>query len=226
MNDFIRGLNMRRLIFVTLCVLATLMSSSAFASTDKKTLALVDYFLATPLIKIKASLVPEFLAIDPKTLPQKLRTKYESKRLELYALKKAAAGIKEGFVRNPNTADSHCKEITLRNGVTFYTSNFPEEVIHGMTLSHLLLALNLAHFIEVPESEIPCVQQKTQCSQEDMVCDFTLSVLAVKKGKRERLRYFLFEHDVLGEVVALCRSPGLGRNTNFFSEKPNPICSH
>lgn len=217
---------MRRTLFFILWVLSGLLTPSVSAFADQKTNSFVEYFLKTPTIKLDPNLIPQFLAIDPATLPQKLRTKYESKRFELYALKKTAAGQKEGFVRSPNDSDSQCKEISVRKGIRFYTSNFPEETIKGMTLPHLLLALNFAHFTEVPESILPCLRQKTQCSQQDMVCDFTLSVLAIKKGKSETLRYFLFEHDVLGQVVALCQRSGLGKNTNFFSEKPSPICSH
>lgn len=221
---------MRNNICWIFALCALLIPAQVLAATDRKTLKLVEYFLKTPTAKLNPDLVPRFLDVDPQMLPRRLRARCESKKLELYALRKVAQGKKEGFVRAPNDADPRCKEIPIDKNVNLYTSTFSEKMFKGMGVSFVLKTLNFAlaekAIFELRPSDIPCLEQKTQCSEQDMVCDFTLTILRTKKGKKATFRYFLFDKDVLEQVVALCRHPDLGGNTNFFGEKRIPICSH
>jgi hypothetical protein len=230
MNAFIQGTKMNRRTIRLFFALFSLISLSVFASgeskADKQTIQLVKYFLKTPTAKLDPNLVPEFIAIDSLSLPKKLRNKYAAKKMELYSLRKVAAGKKEGLVRTPNDADPECKEISISKGVSLYTNTFSEATLRGMTMPGILWALNNAHFSEIDEIDMPCIAKKTQCSEHDMVCDFTLSILVMKKGKKEKRRYFLYEKDPLTQAVILCTHPNIGGNTNFFNSKPVPLCSH
>ncbi len=198
----------------------------ASARASSKQIKLVEYFLKTPTKNLNPDLVPDFLAVGEKNLPRRLRQGYVSKMMELYALRGVAQGQKEGLVRTTNDSSPSCREFHIRKGIRMYSSVFSEHLMKGRSLPEIFRLLHLARFSRLDSQYLPCVQKKTQCMQQDMVCSFTLTVVSVKKGKGRRYYYFIYGNDPLGVVYSLCERPQIGKNTNFFGEKPSVLCSH
>lgn len=196
----------------------------AQASSDQ--IKLVKYFLKTPTKNLNPDLVPDFLAVGEKNVPSKLRQGYVSKVMELYALRNVAEGNKQGFVRTPDDSAPSCREFHVKKGIRMYSSVFSKHLMKGHSFPEIVRLMRLGHFSRLSSDYMPCLRQKTKCSQQDMVCNFTLSVVSVKKGKNRRYYYFIYGNDPLAVVYSLCTHPGLGKNTNFFSEKPSVLCSH
>lgn len=169
---------------------------------DPEMVKIVEKFLNTPTADLPPSAVPPFLAVDPESLPKKLRDKARARRLELHTLKQLAAGKRKGSVRIP---DADCE--------------VPQEAKSGQ--SGLMAG---AGFEEITEAEEVCVMEKTKCTERDMLCEFSLQIVLERAGKRVRRRYFLHQNDPLMAVVAGCRGSGVGGQTKFFG-RGGPICS-
>ena len=214
---------MRKLILAAAIFLFPLLSQAA-ASKDQ--VKLVEYFLKTPTKNLNPDLVPAFLSVGSQNLPKKLREKYTAKAMELYALKKTVEGKKEGLVRTPDDSSPQCREFRVKKGLRMYSSVFSKDLVKGKSLSGIIRMLRLGYFARLSSQYMPCIQQRTQCSQKDMVCDFTLTILSAKKGKSRHNYYFIYNNDPLGVVYSLCERPGIGKNTHFFGEKPSVLCSH
>src|SRR5437879_4474794 len=92
-------MTMRALAVLSLCVLFWPQARAPQSAKDKADM--VKYFLKTPVEDLPSNHIDEFLAIDPESLPKKLREKYRGKRLELYTLKRLAASKKKASLRTP-----------------------------------------------------------------------------------------------------------------------------
>ncbi len=209
-----------------LTVLFFLFPAFLHAKASPDQIKLVKYFLKTPTKSLNPDLVPAFLAVGEKNLPSKFRQGYISKVMELYALRNVAEGNKQGFVRTPDDSSPSCREFHVKKGIRMYSSVFSKPLMEGHSLPEIFRLLRLGHFSRLSSDFMPCLRKKTQCSQQDMVCNFTLSVVSVKKGKSRRYYYFIYGNDPLAVVYSLCTHPGLGKNTNFFGGKPSVLCSH
>jgi hypothetical protein len=175
------------------------------ADADKATLKMVEFFIKAPVSELPPDHIEEFLAVDPDTLPKKLREPYKGKRLELYTLKQLSAGKKKGFFRMP---EQDCA--------------IPKDA-----KSNDIKALKFAGYEEIPEDEKDCVEKITHCNEHQLMCEFTLQIVieTVGKKKKERVRHiFLHQNDPLMAVVAQCRA-GVGGQTNFFGTL-KPSCAH
>ena len=177
---------------------------------DADTLEMVEAFLKLPAEQLPAAYIPRFLAVDPAALPKKLRRPYEARRLELYSLKQLGQTRKKGNILLP---DDHCEA--------------PKEA-----KSQDIAVLKMAGYVEITEDEEIWLTQRTRCTEQDMLCEFTLQILDEKVGSgkkaRPRRRYFLFCHvgcDPLMVLVGVHREHINDPNTNFFGTGAGPVCS-
>lgn len=165
---------------------------------------LVKAFLDTPTAELPPDLVPEFLAVDPLTLPKKMRQPYAAKRLELYTLKQIVDGKKRGTVRMPVEDCSIEKESKAES-------------------AKILL---MAGFALITEDEEKFVMDKTQCTERDLMCEFSLQIVRVEATKKKPAHRLLFMHprDPLFALVGQYREVGRVKQTNFFGVA-GPVCA-
>jgi hypothetical protein len=62
---------------------------------------------------------------------------------------------------------------------------------------------------------VDCVETRTKCTEEDLICEFTLNVTVKQAKSGPRKRFFIHSKDPLMTKVAECRGKG-GGQTNFF----------
>lgn len=161
------------------------------AETDRK---IVDYVLKTPTPELDAKLANRFLDLDAAAMPKKKRESVRAKQLELNVLLKIAQGKKKGGIRWP--ASNECAR----------------KVYAPADISALLMA----GFVEVEEDAVDYIERKTNCTEADLACEFTLSIVVEPRKKGPPLkRYFLHERDPLEALVGEHRG-GVGGQTRFF----------
>ena len=189
--------------------LAAALSFVAFGADAPKSheVKMVEYFVKTPVQELPPANVEEFLAIDPATLPVKLRAPFAARRLELLTLKQLNAGKKRGTIRTPE------KDCAI-----------PDEA-----KSDKAPALKMAGFEEIQPDEEQHVLTTTQCTERDLMCEFSLQIVLQRDPKTNTVkgrRYFLYPTDPLMALVASYRSGKMaGGNTNFFGGA-HVLCSH
>ncbi|MBI5241330.1 MAG: hypothetical protein HY926_12730 [Elusimicrobia bacterium] len=178
------------------------LKAEAPAADDK--VKLVQAFLDMPTAELPADLVPEFLAVDPATLPEKLREPFAAKRLELYALKQIVGGKKRGAVRMP---EENC-------------------AIEKEAKADSARILMMAGFGPITEDEERFVMDKTNCTERDLMCEFSLQIVGVKAAKKKPAHRLLFLHlrDPLMALVGQYREMGRVKQTNFFGIG-GPVCA-
>jgi hypothetical protein len=178
--------------------------AKAEAPAAKDTVELVKAFLQTPTEQLPPDFIPEFLGIDPETLPKKLQQPYLAKRLELYTLKQLVEGKKKGIVRMP---DADC--------------SIPKE-----SKSDSAGVLKMAGYETITDDEERWVMDKTKCTERDLMCEFTLQVVNTK-GKKpgsERRLLFLNPRDPIFALIGQYRAVGRQKQTNFFGIG-SPTCA-
>jgi len=176
----------------------------AGVAADTETVKFVQYFVSIPTSELKAEWIEHFLAVDPETLPKKLRRPYKAKRLELYTLKQLSDSRKKGLL--VKTADD---------------CSIPKEA-----KSQDIALLQWVGYQEIFEDEEQYLIDKTQCSQKQQMCEFTLQIIIEKKpgSKFVKKRYFMHGKDPLMALVSERRAIGEHRNTNFFGIGAFPSC--
>ena len=191
---------------MTALLLLLLASSPVLAGgkASPETVKEVEAFLKAPTSELPPDKIDDFLAIDPDSLPAKLRTPFRAKRVELYTLKQLAEGKKKGTIRTP---DADC--------------SIPKDAKSGE--AKILL---MAGYSEITGDELDCVKSRTKCTERDLMCEFSLQEVVERVGKKKEIKYrfFFHERDPMMAVVAGCRG-GTGGQTNFFG-RGGPICSH
>lgn len=167
----------------------------ACAMDEATTQRVVDYALRTPTAEMDPKLAGAFLDLDVATLPKKKQEKARAKQIELQTLLKISKGKKKGGIRWP-TPDG-CK-------VKYYG---PGDV--G--------ALQVAGFVEIQEEEERFLENKTKCTEVELSCEFSLSIVLIpqKKGPPGK-RYFLHMNDPINALVAEFRSGKVAGQTKFF----------
>ena len=167
----------------------------------------VEAFVATPVTDLTPPAITRFMHVDPKTLPPKLQTRYDSRRVELQALRQLAESKKKGLIRSP---EKDC-------------------AIATESKSDSADALSMGGFEEIQEDEEQMLQDKTQCTERDLMCESSLQIVVVrdpKTHKIKRRRLFLLPNDPLMALVGSYRAnKNVGGNTNFFG-RPNVLCTH
>ncbi len=173
-------------------------AADAPAVVDKDTLAMVQAFLKVPTQNLPAEHVEQFLAVDPDSLPKKLRTPFRAKRLELYTFKQMADGKRKGDVRMP---EKECG-------------------IPADAKSNSAKILMLAGYAEISEAEEKFVTDETHCSERALMCEFSLQIVVEKVGRKGAAyrRLFLHTKDPLFGLVGQYRDVGRVRQTHFFGE--------
>lgn len=163
---------------------------------DADTLALVKTFIKTPTDQLPVEHIGRFLAVDPHALPAKLQRPFVAKRVELYTLKQLADGKKRGNIRMP---EEHC--------------SIPKD---SQTTS--IGILQLAGYAEIFDDEEQFVMEKTQCTEHDLMCEFTLQVILVagKKKTETQRRLFMHGKDPMMALISQYREMGRVKQTNFF----------
>jgi hypothetical protein len=159
------------------------------ASADKTTLDLVAYFLKVPTDEANPKLVDPFLAVDPETLPKKLRKKALAKQIEIRDLIKLHKTKKQGVLIQP---DEGCSE---------------KDFVFPLEQAGFYLGMG---YEEVNEDEIEYVKTKTKCTEIDLGCRFTLK-LFFKKGKDRRMMFVPQD-----PIMAIVAESHKGGNTHFF----------
>ena len=167
--------------------------------SSSSTVNMVKFFLKTATAELPAQAIPDFLAVDAKTLPSKLRAPYRGKREELLALKKIADGRNSGlFRRMGKTDDPACEDLPLEQAVI----------------------LAKAGFMEIDAQAVPFVMKETECSECELQYEFTMRrvlVPAKKNGAKPGFRYFLHEKDPLHVLIGVYQNGGKSAfGTNFF----------
>jgi hypothetical protein len=184
-----------------------LLVSAAEAAEKSHEVKMVEFFVKTPVQELPAENIDEFLAIDPAKLPAKLRTPFAARKLELQTLKQLNFGKKKGTIRTP---EKNC--------------SIPDEA-----KSDQPAALKMAGFEELTEDEEGHVLTTTECTERDLMCEFSMQIVLERDAKTKRVkrrRYYLYPTDPLMAIVASYRSgKGAGGNTNFFG-RGSVLCSH
>lgn len=165
---------------------------------DADTLEMVESFLKLPIEKMPPDHIGRFVAVRSEQLPEKLRKKFEARKLELHTLKQLAANKKRGYVRSPEK-DCAVPDDTKGGSVGVYKQ---------------------AGYSVIEEDEADFLIKRTKCTMEELMCEFTLRVSVEKKlvkGVEKKFRTFmLHDRDPLYALLAEYRTAGESRNTNFF----------
>lgn len=179
-------------------------------STSKaapETVELVELILKSSLeslSELSSEKIEEFLAVDAESLPKKLRQRFKAKSLELRNWMQMRKGKEKGIIRMP---EKNCSPVSGSKG---------DEV----------QVLIMAGFTEITKQEKEYLERKTKCTEEDMMCEFTLQIVVEKKTKGfKQRRFFLHPRDPLMAFVGEFRAGAKGGNTNFFGIG-GPSCSH
>ncbi len=185
---------------------ATFAGAEDKAAADKDKVAMVEYFLKTPVADLPSDHIDEFIAIDPEILPKKLRKKFAGKKFELLTFKRLAEGKKKGTIRSPE-ADCDTPKDNKSSDIEI---------------------LKLAGYEELFDDDLICVEKETKCTPHDLACEFSLQIIAEDKGKGKKkvVRFFMHKNDMMMGIVAGCRGKnGVGKQTNFFGTM-KPLCQH
>lgn len=177
------------------------------ASAD--TVKMVEYFLKAPTADLPAEKVPDFLAVDPATLPAKLQPGWTAKRQELLAFKKIAEGSKKPPIRRMNAPPAQC------------------EPMKGD--ARLLNALKgVSGFQEITDDELSFVMEKTKCTDCELQEEFSLIVYLLDRGPKKKLERILLMHpnDICMAIIARYRAGKKGnlQGSEFFGIGMAPAC--
>lgn len=190
-----------------LLALLLLLACPAFAADDgpdeETKIKMVKYMLKTPLDEANPDLVAGFMKLDPDTLPANLRTKARGKQMEIDAIVKIHKGKKKGPFRFP---DPKCvpKRYEGQSGVNVM------KMIQGNN--------------EVEPDEVDYIRLKTNCSEDQLMCEFSLNIVVITRpGKPPLQRYFLMEADPIMALVAEKRGGGASAGNNYF-QALKPSC--
>lgn len=178
-----------------MAVWAAFVVPSAAAPDDATKRQIVDYALRTPTADMDPKLANVFLDLDLEGLPKKKKEKARAKQLELQTLLKISKGKKKGGLRWP-TPDG-CKPKYYGPGDAG--------------------ALAAAGFAEIREDEESFLEEKTRCTEIELCCEFSLTILLTpkKKGPPSK-RFFLHENDPINSLLAEYRNSKVGGQTKFF----------
>lgn len=193
-----------------LCLGSVVLSPSVWAKrVNKETLDMVKFFIRTPVEKLPPDYIEGFLKVSPDELPHRLRNKFKGKRLELLTLKHLNKMKKRGFIRR---VKADCE---------------PE----GGSKSTDIMSLKLAGYQEITEDEEEFLIRRTECTEMELMCEFSLAIgLEEVKIKRRRRRkggadvektktvrhLFIHGNDPLLVILDEYRSHRKERQTKFF----------
>jgi hypothetical protein len=162
---------------------------------------IAEYMLRTPMNEADPALVAGFMKLDAAALPKKLRDKALAKQMEVDAIVKIHKGKKKGPFRFPSP---NC--VPKRYG--------PE----GVRVMSLISGNS-----EIAWEEEEYVELKTNCTEDQLICEFSLNVVVIPRpGKPPLKRFYLMEADPLMALVGEKRSGGGSAGNKYFQElKPS-----
>lgn len=175
------------------------------ASTS--TVKMVRFFVDTATTDLPPEAVPDFLAVDAKTLPAKLREPYEAKKTELLALKKVADGRKKPPLRRLGMDAPPCEP--------------PKRAPNLRLYFHL-------GFTEVDDEELRHLMSDTSCTECELQAESSLTVVLTppaKKGGQEVRHSLFLEEDPMMVLIGGYRAGRKSSSgTNFFGINMTPKC--
>lgn len=178
-------------------------------TADADTMKLVETFLSRPTAELPPEAVPPFLAVDPATLPARLREKYRAKRYELLALKKTLEGRQKPPLRRLGKEEKAACDIKRES-------------------PQFLALMKQTGFAPITEDEEAFVMEKTKCSECELQEEFSLQivdVLSAKKGQPATRYLLLIDNDPLWALVGLYRQGRTNTTgTSFFGIGMQPAC--
>lgn len=188
-------------------MLAPLLLLSLWAAAAAPDAKEIKAFVETPISELNSRWIERMMAVDENEVPEKLRFKLRARKLELRALKDIRAGEKKGFVRMPE------KECDIPTD-----SKSDDEK-----------ALKAAGFEFLEDHEEELLEQKTHCTERQLMCEFSLQIVVARDPKTKKVRtrhYYIHERDPLFVIVAAARKGNnIGGNTDFFGKVP-PACAN
>jgi len=200
----------------TIGIAAALILTAGFAAAesvtaDTETIRLVELFVNAQTSDLPPEKVPDFLAVDPKTLPAKLRTSWLVKREELLALKKISDGTKKPPIRRIDVPPPAARDCLPLEGAAADA------------------VLRSAGYSDVEEDEVQFIMEQTKCTECELMVEFTLEkALKRTKGKKggatARTYYFLHPKDPLWTLVGAYRAGNRNPFGTAFFGIGHPHC--
>lgn len=179
--------------------LVALLALPAFAGKDD--VEITKAVLARDTKDLPNPLINAFMGVDLDALPAKYQKKARAKRVELETLRMLADGKKRGSLRWPPPDCSIPKE----------------------GKSNEAQVLLMAGYLEYERDEVECVSKRTGCSEQQLMCEFSLNIVVEKKPVK-RARFFIYQTDPLSAIAASCKK-GTGGQNNFFMSAAPPTCT-
>ncbi len=186
----------------TLALLLCLAFPAHAEGPDEATrIKIAEYMLKTPMSEADPTLVSGFMKLDTVTLPKKIRDKARAKQMEIDAVVKIHNGKKKGPFRFPVSCQPKMYE--GEEGLRTMKMIFGNE--------------------EIAQEEEEYIERKTNCSELDLMCEFSLNIVLIKRpGKPTLKRYFLMDTDPIFALVAEKRGGGASAGNKYFQElKPS-----
>ena len=190
---------MKNLLLILL--LASVAGAAPKAAVDNgtaevDTIKLADIAIKTPTAELDPTLAGAFLKVDTSTLPARQRAAARGKQMELRALIKVAEGKKKGGIRQ--VGPDECAPPKL-------------------TKDDLKWLLNpMLGFVEAQEWAIGEAGTQTECTEQDMQCQFSLHVVNLPKGSKPPRRFFFQERDPMLVIVQMKEKNMSAKQTQFF----------
>jgi hypothetical protein len=195
-------------------LLCLLLQAAPALAASSDTVRMVELFLKAPTADLPPDAVPSFMAVDPASLPKRLRGSYLAKRAELDALKRLAQGGKKGYFRRMGSDKKAVCDKEQRDP----TGNLPGYLAR-------------LGFITITEDDLLCLMQKTKCNECELQEEFSLTSIIVPsrdkgKGKpKDERKLLLHPLDPLNAIVGVCRE---GKQkvggTDFFGISVSAAC--
>ena len=192
-------------------LLAAVFSAAESVKADTETLRLVELFVSAPTSDLPPEKVPDFLAVDPQTLPAKLRTPWLAKREELLALKKISDGTRKPPIRRIDVPPPAARDCLPLEGPAADA------------------VLRSAGYSDVKEEEVQFIMEQTKCSECELMVEFTLEkALKPMQGKKReptaKTFYFLHPKDPLWTLVGAYRAGNRNPFGTAFFGIGHPHC--
>ncbi|HVC09104.1 MAG TPA: hypothetical protein VNH15_04100 [Elusimicrobiota bacterium] len=180
--------------------------AGAKAKSEPKAVILVESFLKTPVSGLPPGQIDAFLKINPDALPRRLRDPYEAKKAQLEALRK----VYEIDNRGPRPGAPTPKDcsVPLKGDL---------DLVHE---------LEIGGFQEITRQEKDWIAQNTRCSQKDLMCQFSLTIVQRPKTRKKKPKtwYLLHEKDPLFMLVGMKRQGQVPQGSGSFGESSFPTC--
>ena len=165
-------------------------------TADADTIKLADIAIKSSTAELDPVLAGAFLKVDTQTLPARQRVAARGKQMELRALIKVAEGKKKGGIRQIQ----------------------PDECTPPkLTKDDLKWLLNpITGFVEAEEWAIGEAGTQTECTEQDMQCQFSLHIVNLPKGSKPPRRFFFQERDPMLVIVQMKEKNMSAKQTQFF----------